>query len=167
MHYVRPIILADARLQRGDVVTAGELAKTLVDIVDGAAEAECFEIGIEAIEALIEDGVLKPAKCRHHKLRAFDRCDLCGNAAQMVAVQAQRESTDEVRERIWRVLVAHPDGLTRGELASKSGEPEKTVCWAVADWEAAGLCLPTGATRKTSSGRQAKVITCASRPQSD
>ncbi len=121
MHYVRPIILADARLQRGDVVTAGELAKTLVDIVDGAAEAECFEIGIEAIEALIEDGVLKPAKCRHHKLRAFDRCDLCGNAAQMVAVQAQRESTDEVRERIWRVLVAHPDGLTRGELASKSG----------------------------------------------
>ncbi len=158
IHFVRPLIMPDTRLRRGDVVTARELAAMLCGAIEEVTEAEALEVAIEAIEQLIEDGELKPAKCSHGMLRAFDPCERCGHSAQLVATKTELKLISDVRERIWRVLVAHPGGLTRGELSLKSDAPEKTVCWAIRDWINDGLCAATGATRRTMSGHMAQII---------
>lgn len=158
VEFAAPIVMADAKIQRGDVVTARELVPLLTGLIRSVSTDEAFEVSIATIEHLIERGVLKPQKCKHGMVRVFAPCDECGHAAKSVLPSFERRSTAEVRDRIWQVLIAHPDGLTRGELARRSGEPEKTVCWAIRDWVTEGRCVVTGESRKMESGRLARVI---------
>ena len=133
--YVCPLVLSDQALRQGVTVTATELAARIFPDRD---QREAIEIVTQAIEHLIESKALLPAKCPHGLLRAFDECDICHHATRSASPIAAKRSTAEVRREIWRVLSAHPDGLTRGELARLSGAPEKSVTWAIADWESEG-----------------------------
>ncbi len=90
-----------------------------------------------------------------------------GTVTSKAAAQSMRDELPQLQRLALRMLGDHPGGLTREELAARSGDYGRmftlqTACSIAHSLAKAGLVRGVG-TRETMSGRQADVLTLSAR----
>lgn len=152
----------DRRFKGGAIITSTELAQAWCsDLGESstAAIAETRSILDAAMESLCDARRARASFCVHGRLFPLHGpCQYCGQAIR-AAIQTQ--GTGAIRSRIWEALCRCRHGATRYELSKLARTPEKTICWAAADWQKAGMIVETDEERPTPSGRKSKVLRLA------